>query len=136
MKQYRASFSAFSNIFATAKSLSSNVGVSLTAPRITSRQVHRCNIPVTQQMEHSNPEESVSSLDSNDEHYSRISIFNPFVDYLITELSDRFACHRSNVFPLQILVPKYCWQYESIHLQPIYDMYKEVLPGCLSELEA
>ena len=61
---------------------------------------------------------------------------NPFVDYLLTELQDRFLWHRSNAFALQCLVPRFSKTLSVKDLQPAINMYQDVLEGTPSDVEA
>jgi len=66
---------------------------------------------------------------SRTETYFRVSIFNPFVDFLMTELTDRFTRHRNNAFLLQAFVPYFCCNYDVTDLGPVFEMFGAVLPG-------
>jgi hypothetical protein len=61
------------------------------ATSITGRQANRVNVPAA------NPSE-----------YYRLSLFIPFVDYLINELKQKFTAHASILASLQIFLPQHC----------------------------
>ena len=133
LRYFRTSDDTFSRIFASAQYLCSHLGLELVIPRITSHQTHRTNINVDEV----NAQESVeSSTVSPVETYYRISVINPFVDFLVTQLTDRFTSHRSNAFLLQAFVPDYCSSYSVEDLVPVFEMYGDILPGGRSVPEA
>ena len=78
----------FTKLFEKATSLGSEVGVEIRKPRISGRQVHRSNPPSA----------------SVEEHF-RITVFRPFLDFIIQELTSRFSepnpiiCHLSTIIP-------------------------------------
>ena len=78
LKKYRETPETFNDIFCKASVLSEMIGTEVTMPRLAGRQQHRSNVAQTTPLE-----------------YYRINVFNPFTDYLITELSDRFLSHQS-----------------------------------------
>ena len=128
LRKQRGSDSSFNEIFSSALHFCSIVGIDMTIPRTTSKQLHWSNIVnVT-----SSSSDSTSTSCKDD--YSRISIYNPFLDFLLTELSDRFTCHRSNAFLLQMFFPASSFQYNVSDLTPVFNMYDNVLPGCISQL--
>ena len=122
LQEHRATVFSFSPIFASSVKLCSIVGASVVIPRSTSRQQHRSNILSV-----------VPTL--SDEDYFRISVYTPFLDFLLTELTDRFISHRSNAFLLQMLVPKYCLSHVSADLVQVLETYGAILPGGTSEVE-
>lgn len=71
--EMRNSPDEFPILFKAAQSLANKVGVELTTPRVTGRQMHRTNVPVK----------------SCAEHY-KMSVWLPFMDYMISELNARF----------------------------------------------
>jgi len=73
---------------------------------------------------------------SRTETYFRVSIFNPFIDFLVTELTDRFTRHRNNAFLLQAFVPYFCCNYDVTDLGPVFEMFGALLPGGQSATEA
>jgi len=96
---------------------------------VTGRQRHRANIAPEVQQEGENQQ-------TPQEIYYRVNVFNPFVDYLLTELHDRFLCHKSNAFALQCLVPKFSQKSSLTDIQPAIRMYQNVLEGTPSDVEA
>lgn len=140
LKQKRESPGAFSDIFAKASALCSLAGTEITVPRLAGRQQHRSNANVAispsdlQQGEDGEPSQQTPVTPQ--EIYYRVNVFNPFVDYLLTELSDRFLGHRSNAFALQCLVPKFCRSSVLSDVQPAIALYEDVLHGTPSDVEA
>ena len=103
LRQYRESADAFADIYCTVSTLCNMAGTEITVPRVTDRQRHRANAICAD----SDLQQVDGSQQTPQETYYRINVFNPFVDYLLTELHDRFLCHRSNAFALQCLVPRF-----------------------------
>ena len=130
LKDYRMSDSAFHRFFVSAQSLASCVGYELQVPRLTSRQKHTANTVCDE------PDDNAAPASRRTETYFRVSIFNPFIDFLITELTDRFTRHRNNAFLLQAFVPYFCCNYDVTDLGPVFEMFGDVLPGGQSATEA
>jgi len=57
-----------------------NIGIELKMKRITSTQIHRAN-PIIQ--------------DCSIEHYYCVTIFLPYIDFYITQLTERFINHKT-----------------------------------------
>ena len=129
LRQYRESADAFADIHSKASALCDVAGTEITVPRVTGRQRHRANIAPEVQQEGGNQQ-------TPQELYFRVNVFNPFVDYLLTELHDRFVCHKSNAFALQCLVPKFSQKASLADIQPAIRMYENVLEGTASDVEA
>lgn len=119
LKKYREASETFNDIFCKASALCDMAGIQPTIPRLVGRQQHRSNVLQT------------SPLD-----YYRINVFNPFIDYLLTELSDRFLTHQSNAFTLQCLVPKFCCTCSVADVKPAIAFYQDILEGSPSDVEA
>jgi hypothetical protein len=119
LKKYRETPETFNEIFSKASVLCDMAGTEVTIPRLAGRQQHRSNVAQT------------SPLD-----YYRINVFNPFTDYLLTELSDRFLSHQSNAFTLQCLVPKFCCKCTVSDVKPAITFYQDILEGSPSDVEA
>ena len=66
------------------------VGTEITVPRLTENERHRANATTLQ-----------PGMAQNGETYFRVNVFYPFLYYILTELNDRFLCHRTNVFALK-----------------------------------
>lgn len=67
----------FKVIFEQVRILSEKFNIEIRIPRLSTRQMHRCNIPI-----------------SSPEQYYRASIFIPYFDKFITELGERFTNHQ------------------------------------------
>ncbi|XP_008181234.1 52 kDa repressor of the inhibitor of the protein kinase-like [Acyrthosiphon pisum] len=78
----------FKNIFKDIVEFAAKVDVEISMPRICGRQTHRVNINVT-----------------DPETYFKISVFLPFLDYIIQALHARFDDRLSDVMPLEGLIP-------------------------------
>ena len=101
------------------------VGVDIKVPRLSGNQRHRANATP-----------AVQDNSQIAEAYFRANVFYPFLDFLITELNDRFLCHKTNAFALQCLVPKFTQKSELIDIQPAIALYQNVLSGTASDIEA
>ncbi|KAH7979569.1 hypothetical protein HPB49_009944 [Dermacentor silvarum] len=69
--------SGFNDIFDASVKVAEAADVEMRMPRVTGRQLHRHNMPVA----------------SVEEHF-RLSVFLPFLDYLISQLNEWFKRHR------------------------------------------
>lgn len=78
----------FNTIFSDVKTICDELNVDIRIPRLTGRQVHRCNIAVE------NPEE-----------YYRIAIFIPFLDSTKMQVHDRFLKHKNLLQSFMCLLP-------------------------------
>ena len=91
------------------------VGTEITVPRWTS-----CKCTTLQR-----------GMAQNGEEYFRVNVFYLFLDYMLTELNDRFLRHRTNAFALQCLVTS-----SLIEIQPAIELYQNVLSGTTFDVEA
>ena len=134
LRRYRESNCKFAEIFSKTERLAKMLDLELKVPRTTSRQLNRCNVVAPAATETTLP----STPSAEAENYFRIAVFNPFIDFMLSELNDRFTCHRSNAFTLQVLIPKYTNANgrPAPDLQGIIDVYGTRLPGGESELQA
>jgi hypothetical protein len=78
----------FDAIFLRASSIGSELDIPITIPRRASRQTLRANYP------HNDPK-----------IYYRQAIFTPYIDYILKEISDRFADQRDRCGALWCLLP-------------------------------
>jgi uncharacterized membrane protein len=78
----------FRNIFKSAENLTESSGAIIQMPRLTGKQTHRCNIPAN------DPEE-----------YYRCSVFIPWVDSFINNVSERFIKHKQILKSFVCLLP-------------------------------
>lgn len=100
----------FSDVYIQAKNLCDNLNIELIIPRTTKYQKHRCNIST-----------------ADPEIYYRTSIFNPFIDDLISSLNDRFLKHDTLIISLQYILPdRSNVEYEFI--EECIRFYKDDLP--------
>ena len=100
----------FADIWQQAKKLAVEAGTELSIPRQTSRQCHRANIPAD------NPQE-----------YFRCTVYIPFLDSMLQELTDRFLGHSEAVCHLSAVVPSYTVTYTFSDLIPAVNVYSEFL---------
>ena len=93
--------------FSKASELFQMVGIEITVPRLTDNWTS-CKCNHSSACHGSKWRSILSSF--------RVNVFYLFLDYMLTELNDRFLCHRTNEFALQCLVQK-------IHADFIYNWY-------------
>jgi hypothetical protein len=93
--------------FTVALKLATSVHTTVEKPRVAAQQVHRSNI------EASSPSE-----------FYRLSIWNPFLDSVITSLTDKFSSHHLFVLRLVGLVPSVIHNYSWSDIAPAYPMYE------------
>src|SRR5678815_3481063 len=70
----------------------------------------RCNVPT-----------------SDPESYYRISVFIPFIDDLISSLTDRFLLHETTIISLQYILPEKC-NVPYKHIEKSILFYKDDIP--------
>jgi hypothetical protein len=132
LRQYRQSADTFADIFCQASALCHMAETEIIVPRIAGHQRHRANaVCAAPNLQHADADQQ-----SPEETYYRINVFNPFVDYILTELHDRFLCHRSNAFALQCLVPRFTVTASVNDVQPAILMYQNILKGPPSDVKA
>jgi len=78
----------FKKMFKDIVEFAAKVDVEISMPRVCGRQTHRVNINVT-----------------DPETYFKISVYLPFLDYIIQALHTRFDDRLSDVMPLEGLIP-------------------------------
>ncbi|KAJ8876641.1 hypothetical protein PR048_021086 [Dryococelus australis] len=108
----------FESIFERANDVLSEVGgeIASNIPRRVARQRDRDNVPA-----------------ATAEEYYRKPVYIPFIDYVRSHLSDRFANHRDIVTSLQEVVPsKLASQTEVVHLKRCIELYSGVFPDANS----
>lgn len=79
---------AFHAIFKEASAVCQDMDIEIVIPRISQRQSHRVNVPV-----------------SSPEDYFRIAVFIPFVDHFRRQLSERLICHKDLLGSFMCLFP-------------------------------
>ena len=100
----------FKTIFTQAKNVCDSLDIEIAIPKTTKFQKHRCNVPT-----------------SDPESYYRISVFIPFIDDLISSLTDRFLSQETTIISLQYILPeKYNVPYK--HIEKSLLFYKDDLP--------
>ena len=78
----------FKAIFNQAEKVCNELNIEIGLPRVTKRQMNRCNVKAA------TPEE-----------YFRISVFIPFVDHFASQLHDRLSSHKSLLSGFMCLLP-------------------------------
>ena len=63
-------------------------------------------------------------------------MFYVCLDNMLTELNDRFLCHRTHAFALQCRLPKFTQTSSLIDMQPAIKLYQNVLSGTTFDVEA
>lgn len=115
-RQRETSSDAFKKLFAMVEALANEIGTEITVRRITGHQTNRFNIQ-TQSVE---------------EHY-RLSVYIPFVDYLISEMSSRFpSTQLQRIGQLQKLLSHSFSDQDIEEVMQGAEVYKEDLPCFLA----
>ncbi len=96
----------------------SEVGGTMSMPRVSSKMIHRGNIP-----------------SKTPEEYFRKNLFVPFVDHVRTQINDRFASHRSLLTSLEIILPCCTKVNPQKELETCKTFYEPILPD-INTLEA
>jgi len=78
----------FGDLFASVSQLAADIDVELVQPRLTKRQINRCNV-----------------VAESDEAYFRIAIFVPFIESFCGHLTDRLLMHRNVLSDFMCLLP-------------------------------
>lgn len=104
----------FHSLYLEASEMAADLGIPSDSrsivPRLTKLQKHRANVPF-----------------QNPEQYYRTTIFIPFVDDIISALSERFLAHESTISSLQYIMPKNCSvPFEKV--EPSFEFYSADLP--------
>ena len=100
----------FRNLFEKAEEIAKLTDVEIVVPRQAGRQHHRANIPAA------DPEE-----------YYRRTVFLPFIDFLIEQLSSRFQ-DSPKVLDLQELLPQHCREGSVERVCAVATQYERDLP--------
>jgi hypothetical protein len=82
---------SFNNVWQRAENLADELGVELNIPRIprrSGRQIYRAN----------------HEANSAEEYY-RVSIYAPLLDFVLTDLRERFSAETLDVFQLSVFIP-------------------------------
>jgi hypothetical protein len=83
---------SFNNVWQRAENLADQLGVELNIPRIprrSGRQIYRAN----------------HEANSAEEYY-RVSIYAPLLDFVLTDLRERFSAETLDVFQLSVFIPE------------------------------
>jgi hypothetical protein len=83
----------FKTLFSHAKTLCNQFSIQVKLPRCPSKQTCRDNYPI-------------DGIDNHEKYY-RQSVYVPYIDYVISELVERFADQRNRCGSLWGLLPKY-----------------------------
>jgi hypothetical protein len=109
----------FENVWTDAESLASILDTQIQTPRLAGRQRNRINIPMTT---------------SDPKTYYKLAIYIPFIDYLLSELRNRFSFHCELASKLSVLVPAYLECYTFKDLQPTILHFSRWLPEHSTEV--
>jgi hypothetical protein len=100
----------FADLWLQIETLAKQADVSLSIPRQAAHQTKRANIPSNSAVE-----------------YFRRSLYIPFLDNIIQELTDRFLGHSSTVFYLNALIPASIKSYSFVDVRRALDMYSKYI---------
>ncbi len=98
--------------FEEIKSFAESLDISVSIPRITSRQVHRANIPA-----------------DTPEVYYRRNIMIPFLDHITAEMETRFGPIHQTKIKLLGLIPSTAVSYAASSIKDVGELYKSDLPS-------
>ena len=82
---------SFRQIWDLALQLAQSVDVTITMPRVIGKQVHRSNVQCT-----------------TAEEYYRLNLYVPFLDHVVTQMTERFSAQFDVIRQLSTLVPGFC----------------------------
>lgn len=117
-RQRETSTDTFKKLFNQAEAIANEIGAEITVRRITGRQTNRPNIQ-TQSVE----------------EYYRLSVYNPFLDYMLSEMSSRFPrAAMQRIGQLQKLLSRNFSDEDIEDVLQGAEVYKEDLP-CLLALK-
>lgn len=102
----------FKQIFKDVSDLAKLANVEICMPRTCDRQTHRVNI---------------NSKDP--ETYFKVSVFLPFLDFIVQALHVRFDQRLSDIIPLEGLIPSNFSMYDDDTILKAADIYAKDLPG-------
>lgn len=86
LQQFREDFK---QVYQEIEAVADLIGAKIDIPRTAGKQMHRSNIMTT-----------------IPEDYYRATVFNPFIDYVLAELYNRFLNHKQILKTIQILLPR------------------------------
>uniref|UniRef100_A0A2S2QIH3 Repressor of the inhibitor of the protein kinase n=1 Tax=Sipha flava TaxID=143950 RepID=A0A2S2QIH3_9HEMI len=100
----------FSDLFSVVAIMLNKNKEDIVLPRIANKQTHRSNVP------------SHSS-----EEYYNFNIFLPFLDYIRSQLCDRFQKHKSLISSLQQIIPSKCIIATNEEINDCVNFYSQIL---------
>ena len=107
----------FSSVFKESNDILEKIDSQITLPRMCSRQTKRSNVPAN----------------SPEEYYKR-SIFIPFVDHLIQELSARFSPENETIAFLQSLLPQNLEKQLPENFMDHVNLYHTLMPNVTKDI--
>jgi hypothetical protein len=110
---------SFSLSFSKASQTCQQLNVEVKFPRTSVRQTNRANYTAA----------------LAEENY-RLSVYLPFIDYLLQELNGRFSDRFCNIIPLQSLIPSNIGRHSVEDILTASEIYAADLPSSMSELAA
>jgi hypothetical protein len=118
LQKYRSEEEIFKKIFARGCAIAEKYDEDVFAPRQAKTQKHRSNVPAG----------------SVEEYYKR-SMFYPFVDTCIGQVTERFRSHSAKACMVSVLLPAYCCSSNYSSLEKGAEFYQQFLPSGLNALE-
>lgn len=101
----------FDELFDRATKLN---GEEISKPRTVGRQLNRCNVPA-----------------KNAKEYYKRSVFLPFIDTCVAQMTERFKNHASGAYHLSKLLPSFCNQNDFSDVRASVERYEQFIPGGL-----
>ena len=102
----------FHTWFEEIKSFAESLDISVSTPRVTSRQVHRGNVPA-----------------DTPEVYYRRNIMIPFLDHITAEMKTRFGSIHQTKIKLLGLIPSTAVSYAASSIRDVGELYRSDLPS-------
>ena len=94
------------------------LGEELKSPRCCKHQIHRSNV----------------SSDSAVQYFSR-SVYIPFLDGIISDLSERFAKHNATALRISALIPSHIENHTFADVEPLVEFYHSCVSVTTAELK-
>lgn len=106
----------FNVIFKDVESIAKEIGMDICMPRITGKQTTRPNYKTSEPKE-----------------YFRLTLFIPFMDFLLQEMKDRFLAHKGVLESMSGLLPKNCVDLTDERLRLCCESMSEQWPNDLCD---
>ena len=102
----------FTSWFEEIEEFANDLSIPVTVPRISSRQVHRSNIPA-----------------ESPEVYYRRNVMIPFLDHILVEMENRFGEIQQTKVKLLGLIPSTAVTYAAASISEVGKLYESDLPS-------